>query len=346
MKMIQELKTIKTLCNDELLAKAKLLVAQERQKTIEVIEHLQEIYDRRLHLEKGYRSLHEFLVHEMNYSDGAAHRRISAMRLVKDIPQAKESIKSGELSLTTASQVQGFFYTEKKSHQKTYSQNEKLELLANLKGASKQQCERQFAAISPNYQQKPKQITLDEDKELTALLEEYRRLALVAEGSPQSIVKSALKTAITHLKEKQNKTKQVKAKQVQAAPKASLAQTNVLLDAKPAASLEKLGTPAYETSRYIPQKLKQEIWRRDQGQCRYIHYATKRRCEATQQLEVDHIKPFALDGATTQTNLRLLCRAHNQMLAKQTYGDRAHYGKTESSLNKTQCLIAVTRVSS
>src|SRR5690606_13044895 len=63
-------------------------------------------------LTRGYPSLHEFLVKELQYSDGAAHRRISAMRLVGDVPEAKESIASGALPLTTASQVQNFFHAE------------------------------------------------------------------------------------------------------------------------------------------------------------------------------------------------------------------------------------------
>lgn len=74
--------------DQELVLVTKRLVKEERSKTLEVIEHLQEVYRRRVHLSLGYASLHEFMVKELSYSDGAAARRISAMHLVDQIPEA------------------------------------------------------------------------------------------------------------------------------------------------------------------------------------------------------------------------------------------------------------------
>ncbi len=90
---------LKCLDGEALIVRTKGLVKEERLKTLQVIEHLQEIYDRRLHLARGFRSLHEFLVREIGYDDGSAHRRISAMRLVVDLPEAKLAIAEGKLSL-------------------------------------------------------------------------------------------------------------------------------------------------------------------------------------------------------------------------------------------------------
>ena len=39
-------------------------------------------------------------------------------------------------------------------------------------------------------------------------------------------------------------------------------------------------------------------------------------------LQFDHIKPFALGGETTQSNLRLLCANHNRYLAEKEFGKR------------------------
>jgi 5-methylcytosine-specific restriction endonuclease McrA len=37
-------------------------------------------------------------------------------------------------------------------------------------------------------------------------------------------------------------------------------------------------------------------------------------------VQFDHIAPYARDGSSSVSNIRLLCRAHNQYEAEQTYG--------------------------
>lgn len=49
--------------------------------------------------------------------------------------------------------------------------------------------------------------------------------------------------------------------------------------------------------------------------------ATGERCPATSHLEYDHDKPVALGGETTVENVRLRCRAHNQLAAEKAYGE-------------------------
>ncbi len=58
-----------------------------------------------------------------------------------------------------------------------------------------------------------------------------------------------------------------------------------------------------KASRSIPQKVKLEVWQRDQGRCV--------ECGDTNYLEYDHIIPHSLGGATSVGNLQLLCRRCN-----------------------------------
>lgn len=58
-----------------------------------------------------------------------------------------------------------------------------------------------------------------------------------------------------------------------------------------------------KASRGIPQKVKLEVWQRDQGKCV--------QCGDSNYLEYDHIIPFSLGGASTEGNLQLLCRRCN-----------------------------------
>jgi HNH endonuclease len=42
-----------------------------------------------------------------------------------------------------------------------------------------------------------------------------------------------------------------------------------------------------------------------------------KKCDATEFLELDHIEPFALGGKTEASNVRVLCRVHNQLAAEE-----------------------------
>ena len=66
-------------------------------------------------------------------------------------------------------------------------------------------------------------------------------------------------------------------------------------------------------SRYIPAAVRREVWRRDQGCCSYVDRHSGRRCGSRYRLEIDHIAPFALGGASELSNLRLRCKAHHKL---------------------------------
>src|SRR5438067_1747505 len=99
--------------NDKILLQNTLeLVQNERRVTLEVLHHLREIERRSLYAVLGYPSLFEYAVKELRYSHSAAYRRIESMRLLKDVPEVEEKIKSVELSLSNLAQAQNFFKKE------------------------------------------------------------------------------------------------------------------------------------------------------------------------------------------------------------------------------------------
>jgi len=77
--------------------------------------------------------------------------------------------------------------------------------------------------------------------------------------------------------------------------------------------------PRRTLSRYIPKTIQREVYERDHGECSYTSHEGKK-CGERNFLELDHIRPFSLDGASTKDNLRLLCRAHNQWRREKTFG--------------------------
>ena len=101
--------TIGVLSDRELLRQASTLVHHERHLQGAIIDHLAEIEARRLYLRRGCSSLFDYAVRELGYSDAAAGRRIGAVRLCADQPDARERLRDGSLTLSAAAELQWAF---------------------------------------------------------------------------------------------------------------------------------------------------------------------------------------------------------------------------------------------
>jgi hypothetical protein len=74
-------------------------------------------------------------------------------------------------------------------------------------------------------------------------------------------------------------------------------------------------------SRSIPAAVRRAVYLRDCGRCSFVS-EDGRRCEARALLELDHVQPWAKLGDAGIENIRLRCRAHNQMHARDCFGAR------------------------
>ncbi len=63
-------------------------------------------------------------------------RRIRSMRLLKEVSEVESVLRERKASLTTVSQLQSFLQNEKRQGQKTYSLDQKRELLQEISGRS------------------------------------------------------------------------------------------------------------------------------------------------------------------------------------------------------------------
>jgi hypothetical protein len=72
-------------------------------------------------------------------------------------------------------------------------------------------------------------------------------------------------------------------------------------------------------SRRIPAAMRDAVFARDNGRCAFIG-STGKPCDATHNLEIDHIVPYARGGTNAPDNLRLLCERHNKLEAEKAFG--------------------------
>jgi len=70
---------------------------------------------------------------------------------------------------------------------------------------------------------------------------------------------------------------------------------------------------------HIPNATKREIMARDGLRCTFVGSDGKR-CGATRFTQIHHEQPWARNGDESPGNLRILCAAHNHLLAERDFG--------------------------
>jgi hypothetical protein len=71
---------------------------------------------------------------------------------------------------------------------------------------------------------------------------------------------------------------------------------------------------------HVPTHVRREVWRRDGGRCQWS-LASGGICGSTRHLELDHVRPRSRGGTSIASNLRILCRSHNDLAARLALGD-------------------------
>ena len=316
-----EIENLRKFESQELRSFVTSSAQNERHHMMRVLYGLQEIERKRLHLEWGFSSLHQFCVEALGYSEGSAARRVQASRLLRDVPEVKAKLEEGTLSLSVAAQAQSFFYRESKMA-RSYTLENKRELLEKLDHKTSRETEVELLKLSPQAlpQERLRQVTPEHqelrvilDAEMIQALEDFKTLAShqLPNGTHQEVLRLALRTAAETLRKK----KLGADRKLQASTPPSLVH-----NVTPTSVPSRFSGPR-RGSRFISGAAKRAVWERDGGACGYIDPVTNRRCGSKARLEFDHHPiPFARGGESTPGNLRLLCRSHNAYGAEKIFG--------------------------
>ncbi len=307
---------LRVLSDQSLLENLDNLVRSEREMTLKILHHLQEVDRRHLYAKFSYSSLFEYAVKELKYSESAAQRRISSMRLLREIPQIEAKVESGALTLSALSQAQSFFRQEK---EKIKSVQEKVEILQVLEHKTLQQVQKELVIRSSNpaglvpERVRPVSCTHSEIKFLAedGLLRDIAELRnLLSHSKPNAGLKDLIVFAVSRT------VKELRPK----APRVKFSQTRREDGFEKGRKVVDGDDSSQKRKRYIKREIKRQVWQRDGGQCTFADPTKNRRCCSKNKLEFDHIVPFAMGGDNAAENIRLRCQAHNQLAAIQSYG--------------------------
>lgn len=311
--------------------------------------YLGEVERRRLYEEMACSSMFAFLERRFRLTGGTAYRRLTAARLVRRFPAILSRVESGDIHLDglcalkdvlTASNVEELMVaTARKTLREvehivacrmpkpdveasirkvperqpttplTSAESRTLPLFSAAAAPAPQaEVVIEPAAAAPPPSEEPSRIDQLSEKRhklrVTVSTEIRRKIVrasnLMKHRSPTSDLETLLESALDALLEKLEKERLGKTSRPQAKPRPS--------------------QPGH-----VAQATRREVFERDGERCTF-EAPDGTRCEERGMLELDHIEARALGGTDDASNLRVRCRTHNQMYARQVFGE-AHVAR-------------------
>jgi hypothetical protein len=136
--MINSNSALGSLDNADLLASTREILRRACLVEADLLLHLIEIEDRRLHHEMAFPTMFALCVGELGFSEDQAYNRTTVARAGKELPAIVEALRSGAVHLTGLRLLAPHF-TEK-NHR---------DLLAQATGKSKREIEEMVACLAP-----------------------------------------------------------------------------------------------------------------------------------------------------------------------------------------------------
>lgn len=300
--------------DDALLSALESSVANERVAIADVLERLGAVLKGNVAVRKGYPSAFELCVQRLGYSEQAAYKRVQAAKAALIHPKVLDDLREGRLTLSGIVVIAPLLKR---------GNGEKI--LEQARGKTMRELERIVAGLQPRAEpgdrirtlyllpsgEERVQFTFAGGGDLRSDVERAREV--MRHKYPAGRLEHLFAAAMKLLLDKHDPQRKLARKAARVARAQFEKAEGVAKAGSPAA-------PPAEPSRRIPEAVKQAVWARDEGRCAFI--ADGKRCNGRDFLEIDHKLPFALGGPSDDpANLRLLCRPHNQLMARVVFGD-------------------------
>ena len=280
---------LRELSNEALLKSTHTVVQREREILRDVLLHLLEVERRMLFIQMDYKSLFDFCMKELGYSEGSAQLRIDSMRLIRDVPdnnknEVIQKLESGTLNITQLSLVQKFSRTVKQEQGRQVEGLEKLALLEKIENKTTKETVKIAIQIFKIPKPKGEELKIYFDEETLILFQEFKALTSHSNpgGKDSVALELALKMALQVLKKKKLGN-----------PTAS----HAVINAKQST---------------LPKATERHVWRTNEARCSHVDSKTNQRCTSQHFLQIHHVKHKQDGGDHRPENLTLLCHAHHK----------------------------------
>jgi len=340
--------------NDALLHNLKMLVAHDCRTTAVLLTRIAEVEERKLFLPAGYASMHDYCIHELNFSGDVAYKRVHAARVARKHAAVLVAVADGRLHLRAVLMLERHLTTGNAAELVAAAAHKtRFELRLVLAERFPQPDVPESLqplelppwlppSVAPPAAETPN--VLDPDP-IMFILPKHAAVSpppSVELPAPAPVAAPAPRARMTPLSpgrfelrltiddETQDLLQRARAFMNNPAPVGEIAP--VLKSAlrlfvahherRKYAATSRPRPQAQGTAsnpRHIPASVKRAVRERDGDRCAFVSDGGQR-CSERARLQFDHIEPVARGGASTVENLRLVCRAHNQYAAEREFG--------------------------
>lgn len=365
-----------------LLQELKSLLEEDRHNTVRVLQHLAEVDRRKLYRPAGHPSLFSYCVHELHMSEAAAYRRICAVRIGRRFPAVFQALEQGRLHLDAVKLLRTHF-DESNVHElieaATHRTSKQVQVLiaerfpqpdmptqirrlpppvlvtvntlAAGSAAATQPSESTATGHSPVLTDSIQLVARPVEQDLSG--DSSPLMSPLPPPPPRVTPIAPARFAVQVTVDQATHDLLQRARALLGFTGSSEGTADVL-----ARALQELverleqrkfgdtSSPrqrrASGDSRYVSAEVRRRVVERDGRQCTFAS-ASGARCPERTRLEFDHVTPVARGGRSTVENVRLRCRAHNQLAAEHFFGAgfmqerRERAGAPVAQLARSKC---------
>lgn len=297
--------------------KLRSQVQTERKITHEILLTIQAIDITQCFRELGYSSLFSYLTLRVGYSEGATNRRISAARLLKQCPEVANKIQEGKINLSQIALAQAAIKQEEKKSRVKISVEQKQEVLASLEGKNHLETQKALLATFPEFEVPKAKVVAAKGKKVQVNLEfseeEWAKVKGLLEHMSHKVPDQRLESALLYWAE------QIEKKREGSFEKKDGKKSEVPKEISCDMVTADTAVGSRNRRKYISVKTKRHIFQKAQHQCEYVSPQTGVRCNSKSYLDAEHTTPLALGGTDELENLRVMCRSHNHLLAREKH---------------------------
>jgi len=335
----------------ELSSRLQDLLRREHSALADFLLALADFDRRRLWVELGYSSLFHYLHRKLGMSKGAAHYRKTAAELVQKVPEVVEPLRDGRLCMTSIIELAKVLTPENRmevlprffncSRQEAKAVSAELcpaevvpartvvtpvpsqvpaprLLLTPVNGVQPVEPESTSAGV-PQVAAPVGVTALAPRSTSEPLTADLRRLHVTVSKRFMEKLEAA-KDALSHSHPGADAEAILEAGLDLVLERAAKRKGLVKRPRKVVAPVATSGDEGSGDPRYVPAAVEREVWLRDGGRCQWA-LAGGGICGSTHLVELDHIVPVGRGGKPTVAGLRVLCRFHNDLAAREVYGD-------------------------
>jgi 5-methylcytosine-specific restriction endonuclease McrA len=330
------MQSFKSVTDDDLLQELSQLVKQGRGVDADVVARIGEVELRRLYAREACSSMFEYCRRVLLLRENEAYLRITVARAAREFPELLTMLRDGRLHLSGIARLAPHLTRQNADailkRASGMSHREIRELVSELEPR---------ADVAPTIRKLPRRpapvgvapLQLGAPRvESDTLNSETKAPRTSRPPVVEPLAPARYQVRFTADAELREKLERLQALMRSIVPDGDLAR---VIDIAVTEKLERVearrfaktrtprkdltGTDTTPSSRHIPAAVRRVVHRRDGGRCAYRD-KNGRRCAKCHDLEFHHRKPFARGGDHSPSNLTLMCRAHNTLLAEEDYG--------------------------